>query len=133
MSPKTQAKVLRALQEGGFTPVGGTRAVSSDARILSATNKDLPAEIRRGAFREDLYFRLAVVPLRVPALRERSEDIPRLAEHFLKSAAAHFGMKPRRLTPGALQALQRYGWPGNVRERKNVAERLMILAPTAPI
>ncbi len=133
MSPKTQAKVLRALQEGRFTPVGGTRPVSSDARILSATNKDLPAEIRRGTFREDLYFRLAVVPLRVPALRERHEDIPRLAEHFLKTAARHFGMKPRRLTPGALQALQSYGWPGNVRELKNVVERLMILGPSEEI
>ena len=133
MSAKTQAKVLRALQEGRFTPVGGTRPVSSDVRVLSATNKDLPAEIRRGTFREDLYFRVAVVPLRVPPLRERPEDIPRLAEHFVKIASRHFGMKLRRLTPGALEALKSYGWPGNVRELKNLIERLMILGPSEEI
>jgi len=127
MSAKTQAKVLRALQEGRFTPVGGTRAVSSDARVLSATNKDLSAEIRRGAFREDLYFRLAVVPLHVPALRERPDDIPRLADHFVRIGVRHFGMRPRRLTTGALEALQSYPWPGNVRELKNLMERVLIL------
>ena len=127
MSPKTQAKVLRALQEGRFTPVGGTRPISSDARVLSATNKDLSEEIRRGTFREDLYFRVAVVPIHVPALRERSEDIPQLAEHFLAVAARHFGTKPKRLSPAAVDVLQAYRWPGNVRELKNLVERLMIL------
>src|SRR5713226_10062108 len=95
MSAKTQAKVLRALQEGRFTPVGGTRPVSSDVRVLSATNKNLSEEIRRGAFREDLFFRLAVVPIAVPPLRERAEDIATLAQHFLRQASARFGRKPR--------------------------------------
>ena len=128
MSPKTQAKVLRALQEGRFTRVGGTRAVSSDARILSATNKDLPAEIRRGAFRDDLYFRLAVVPIEVPPLRDRAEDIPVLARHFLAEACARFGRKPKTLSPAALDALASHRWPGNVRELKNLIERVVILA-----
>jgi two-component system nitrogen regulation response regulator NtrX len=128
MSPKTQAKVLRALQEGRFTRVGGTRPISSDARVLSATNKDLPAEIRRGAFREDLYFRLAVVPIEVPPLRDRTEDVPILARHFLAEASARFGKRARTLTPAALEALQSHRWPGNVRELKNVIERVVILA-----
>ena len=129
MSAGTQAKVLRALQEGRFTRVGGTRVLSSDARVLSATNKDLAEEIRRGSFREDLYFRLAVVPIRVPALRERAEDIPLLATEFLGAAARRFGMKAKRLSPAALDALEAYEWPGNVRELKNLVERLLILAP----
>ena len=128
MSPKTQAKVLRALQEGRFTRVGGTRAISSDARILSATNKDLAAEIRRGAFREDLYFRLAVVPIEVPSLRDRPEDVPLLARHFLAEACARFGRKPRTISPGAIEALQSHRWPGNVRELKNLIERVVILS-----
>jgi two-component system nitrogen regulation response regulator NtrX len=129
MSPKTQAKVLRALQEGRFTRVGSTKAIASDARVLSATNKDLQAEIARGAFREDLYFRLAVVPIHVPPLRERAEDIPELARHFLELASARFGRRPKRLAPGAIPALMAHRWPGNVRELKNLIERLMILAP----
>ncbi|HEY6147034.1 MAG TPA: sigma-54 dependent transcriptional regulator [Thermoanaerobaculia bacterium] len=128
MSPKTQAKVLRALQEGRFTRVGGTRAISSDARVLSATNKDLPAEIRRGTFREDLYFRLAVVPIEVPPLRDRAEDIPMLAAHFLGEASARFGRRPKALSPAALDALAAHRWPGNVRELKNVIERVVILS-----
>src|SRR5262249_47703504 len=99
MSARTQAKVLRALQEGGFTRDGGTKSISSDARILSATNKDLPDQIRRGTFHEDLYFRLAVVPIHVPPLRERAEDIPQMASHFLSEASRHFGTKPKRLSP----------------------------------
>jgi two-component system nitrogen regulation response regulator NtrX len=129
MSPRTQAKVLRALQEGRFTRVGATRPISSDARVLSATNKDLSEEIRRGTFREDLYFRLAVVPIHVPALRERAEDIPQLAHLFLAGAALRFGMKGKRLSTAAVEALQAYRWPGNVRELKNLIERLMILCP----
>ena len=128
MSPKTQAKVLRALQEGRFTRVGGTRPISSDARILSATNKDLAAEIRRGAFREDLYFRLAVVPIEVPSLRDRPEDIPLLARHFLAEACARFGRKARTLAPAAVEALQSHRWAGNVRELKNLVERVVILS-----
>ena len=129
MSAKTQAKMLRALQEGRFTRVGGSRAIASDARVLSATNKNLADEIRRGAFREDLFFRLAVVPIHVPALRERTDDIPILAEHFLRQASARFGRKPKSLSAGAVDALEAYGWPGNVRELKNLIERLMILSP----
>jgi two-component system, NtrC family, nitrogen regulation response regulator NtrX len=127
MSARTQAKVLRALQEGRFTRVGGTKPISSDARVLSATNKDLAAEIRRGAFRDDLYFRLAVVPIQVPPLRERGEDIPQMAHHFLAEAARHFGMRPKQLAPEAVEVLQAYRWPGNVRELKNLIERLLIL------
>ena len=129
MSARTQAKVLRALQEGRFTRVGGTRSIASDARILSATNKNLGEEIRRGNFREDLFFRLAVVPLAVPALRERAEDIPLLALRFLEGASQRFGRRPKELSPAALEALAAYRWPGNVRELKNLIERLMILSP----
>ena len=133
MSAKTQAKVLRALQEGRFTRVGGTRAISADVRVLSATNKNLSEEIRRGAFREDLYFRLAVVPIEVPPLRERAEDVPALARHFLDEASARFGRKPKRLSDAAVRLLQSYRWPGNVRELKNLIERLMILSPAEEI
>ena len=130
MSAKTQAKVLRALQEGRFTRVGGSKSIASDARVLSATNKTLPEEIRRGAFREDLYFRLAVVPVHVPALRERTDDVPLLAGHFLREASARFGRKPKSLSPSAVDTLCAYRWPGNVRELKNLMERLMILSPS---
>jgi two-component system nitrogen regulation response regulator NtrX len=133
MSARTQAKVLRALQEGRFTRVGGSRPIASDARVLSATNKNLSEEIGRGAFREDLYFRLAVVPLPVPALRERTDDIPLLARHFLREASVRFGRKPKTLSPAAVEALQAYRWPGNVRELKNLIERMMILSPTEEI
>jgi len=133
MSAKTQAKVLRALQEGRFTRVGGSRAIASDARVLSATNKTLAEEIRRGAFREDLYFRLAVVPIHVPPLRERTDDIPLLAEHFLREASARFGRKPKSLSAAAVEALEAYRWPGNVRELKNLIERLMILSPSEEV
>jgi two-component system nitrogen regulation response regulator NtrX len=129
MSAKTQAKVLRALQEGRFTRVGGSRPIESDARVLSATNKNLSDEIRRGAFREDLYFRLAVVPISVPPLRERTEDVPLLAAYFLREASVRFGRKPKSLSPAAIEALEKYRWPGNVRELKNLMERLMILSP----
>ncbi len=133
MSAKTQAKVLRALQEGRFTRVGGSKPIASDTRVLSATNKNLPEEIRRGTFREDLYFRLAVVPIQVPALRERTDDIPLLAGHFLREASARFGRKPKSLSPAAVEALQTYRWPGNVRELKNLIERLMILSPSEEV
>jgi len=133
MSAKTQAKVLRALQEGRFTRVGGSRAIASDARVLSATNKTLAEEIRRGAFREDLYFRLAVVPIHVPPLRERTDDIPLLAGHFLREASARFGRKPKSLSAAAVEAVKAYRWPGNVRELKNLIERLMILSPSEEV
>ncbi|HEY6065557.1 MAG TPA: sigma-54 dependent transcriptional regulator [Thermoanaerobaculia bacterium] len=133
MSARTQAKVLRALQEGRFTRVGGSRPIATDARVLSATNKNLTEEIGRGAFREDLYFRVAVVPVPVPALRERTDDIPLLANHFLREAALRFGRKPKSLSPAAVESLQAYRWPGNVRELKNLIERLMILSPADEI
>jgi two-component system nitrogen regulation response regulator NtrX len=133
MSARTQAKVLRALQEGRFTRVGSTKPIVSDARILSATNKNLAAEIQRGQFREDLFFRLAVVPIDVPPLRERAEDVPILARTLLERASQRFGRRPKQLSAAALEALQAYRWPGNVRELKNLIERLVILSPNPEI
>jgi two-component system nitrogen regulation response regulator NtrX len=127
MSLKTQAKVLRVLQEQTMEPVGGTSRIKVDARVLAATNKDLQAEIRAGHFREDLYFRLNVIPIFVPPLRERQEDIPLLADHFMVEFAREYGRRVKTLDPGAIAALQRYAWPGNVRELRNVIERLMIM------
>ena len=129
MSLKTQAKVLRALQEQIVEPVGGTGSVKVDVRILAATNKDLTAEIRAGRFREDLYFRLNVIPIFVPPLRDRESDIPLLAEHFIAELAREYGKRPKRLDPGAAAGLRSYRWPGNVRELRNVIERLMIMVP----
>jgi two-component system nitrogen regulation response regulator NtrX len=129
MSLKTQAKVLRALQEQIVEPVGGTGSVKVDVRILAATNKDLPAEIRAGRFREDLYFRLNVIPIFVPPLRDRDSDIPLLAEHFMAELAREYGRRPKRLDPGAAAGLRSYRWPGNVRELRNVIERLIIMVP----
>ncbi|MGE0815198.1 MAG: sigma-54-dependent transcriptional regulator [Vicinamibacterales bacterium] len=127
MSLKTQAKVLRALQEQAVQPVGGTATIKVDVRIVAATNKDLQEEIRAGRFREDLYFRLNVVPIFVPPLRDRAEDIPRLAEHFMAALAGEYGRKVKRFAPDAMSRLQRYAWPGNVRELHNVVERLLIM------
>jgi two-component system nitrogen regulation response regulator NtrX len=129
MSLKTQAKVLRVLQEQTMEAVGGTARIKVDARVLAATNKDLQAEIRAGRFREDLYFRLNVVPIFVPPLRERQEDIPLLADHFMAEFAREYGRRVKRFDAGARAALQRYSWPGNVRELRNVTERLMIMVP----
>jgi two-component system nitrogen regulation response regulator NtrX len=127
MSLKTQAKVLRALQEQAVEPVGGTARVRVDARVLAATNKDLQVEIRAGRFREDLYFRLSVIPIYVPPLRERREDIPLLAGHFMAEFAREYGRRFKQFEPGALSVLCGYQWPGNVRELRNVIERLMIM------
>src|SRR3982075_3765911 len=129
MSLKTQAKVLRVLQEQTMEPVGGTKRVRVDARVLAAPNKDLQAEIRAGRFREDLYFRLNVIPIFVPPLRERQEDIPLLADHFMAEFAREYGRRLKRFDPGAVGVLQQYAWPGNVRELRNVIERLMIMVP----
>ena len=129
MSLKTQAKVLRALQEQVVEPVGGTQSVRVDVRVLAATNKDLPAEIRGSRFREDLYFRLNVIPIFVPPLRDRVGDIMLLAEHFMGTLAHEYGRRPKRFDPGAAAGLQGYRWPGNVRELRNVVERLMIMVP----
>jgi two-component system nitrogen regulation response regulator NtrX len=133
MSLKTQAKVLRALQEGRIEPVGGGGAVAVDARVIAATNKNLEEEIKAGRFREDLYFRLAVVPLRVPPLRERAEDVLPLAEAFSERIARQYGRPSKRLGPDAKDALLRHDWPGNVRELKNLMERAVILGRGADI
>ena len=127
MSLKTQAKVLRVLQEQTMEPVGGTTSVKVDVRVVAATNKDLQTEIRAGRFREDLYFRLNVIPIFVPPLRERAEDIPLLADHFMAEFAREYGRRGKSFERGAVTTLQYYGWPGNVRELKNVIERLMIM------
>jgi two-component system nitrogen regulation response regulator NtrX len=129
MSLKTQAKVLRVLQEQVLTAVGGSRDTRVDARVLAATNKDLTQEIRAGRFREDLYFRLNVVPIFVPPLRDRQEDITLLAEHFMAVLAREYGRRPKAFERDGITALQQYGWPGNVRELRNVVERLMIMVP----
>ena len=129
MSLKTQAKVLRVLQEQVMEAVGGSSRIRVDARVLAATNKDLTAEIRAGRFREDLYFRLNVVPIFVPPLRDRQEDIPLLAEHFMAMLAREYGRRPKTFEAEALIALRQYVWPGNVRELHNVVERLMIMVP----
>ncbi len=127
MSLKTQAKVLRILQEQKFERVGGAQTISVDVRIVAATNKDLRVEIQRNQFREDLFYRLNVIPFLVPPLRERTQDIPLLAEHFLKEFSVTHGKQHRTLTPEGLQVLLSYPWPGNVRELKNLIERVMIL------
>jgi two-component system nitrogen regulation response regulator NtrX len=129
MSMRTQAKVLRVLQEQVMERVGGSSQVQVDARVLAATNKDLPAEITAGRFREDLYFRLKVVPIVVPPLRERREDIRLLAEHFMAMLAKEYGRRPKRLGEDAVEVLKGYSWPGNVRELSNLVERLMIMVP----
>ncbi|MCH8267953.1 MAG: sigma-54-dependent Fis family transcriptional regulator [Acidobacteria bacterium] len=127
MSLKTQSKVLRALEEQRFEPVGASTSVSVDVRVIAATNKDLEEEIARGNFREDLFYRLNVVPFVVPPLRERVEDVPLLAKHFLREFCASYGRKPKELAPEAMEVLVAYGWPGNVRELKNLIERIVIM------
>jgi two-component system nitrogen regulation response regulator NtrX len=127
MSLKTQAKVLRVLQEQTMEPVGGASRIKVDVRVLAATNKDLKAEIRAGRFREDLYFRLNVIPIFVPPLRERPDDIALLADHFMAEFAREYGRRIKTFEVDAVSVLQRYQWPGNVRELRNVIERLMIM------
>lgn len=127
MSLKTQAKVLRVLQEQVMERVGGTQRIKVDVRVVAATNKDLVEEIRAGRFREDLYFRLNVVPIFVPSLRERQDDIAPLADHFMALLATEYGRRPKRMAPEAAARLRQYAWPGNVRELRNVIERLIIM------
>jgi two-component system nitrogen regulation response regulator NtrX len=129
MSLPTQAKVLRVLQEQQFTRVGGSKTLEVDVRVISASNKDLADAIAHGTFREDLFYRLNVIPLTVPPLRERREDIPALVAHFLREIAADQGLAAKTLHPIALDALVRSRWPGNVRELKNCVERLLIMVP----
>jgi two-component system nitrogen regulation response regulator NtrX len=129
MSPKTQAKVLRVLQEGEVERLGSARTIKVDVRVIAATNKDLEAEIEKGSFREDLYFRLSVIPIIVPPLRERREDIPLLIRHFAELFSREHNRRPHRFTPAALEFMQKARWKGNVRELKNTVERLLIMTP----
>ena len=128
MSLATQAKVLRVLQEQRFQRLGGTKPIKVDVRVIAASNKNLLAAIRKGTFREDLYFRLAVLQLDVPPLRERREDIPALVHHFVQTNVEEQGLRPREISSEALEVLIRYDWPGNVRELRNLVERTMIMA-----
>ena len=133
MSLQAQAKVLRALQEGIVTRVGGAKPINVDVRVLAATNKDLEEEIKGGRFREDLYYRLNVIPLHVPPLRERREDIAMLVRHFVETYAREANLRPKQFTDEALERMQRMDWPGNVRELRNTVERLLILAGGATV
>jgi two-component system nitrogen regulation response regulator NtrX len=133
MSLKTQAKVLRILQEHKFERVGGSRTIEVDVRVIAATNKDLAKQISTGMFREDLYYRLNVIPFHVPPLRERRIDIPLLANHFLAYFCGKEGREIKQLDDSAMGALMKYPWPGNVRELKNILERLVIMIPSKVI
>ncbi|HWS54755.1 MAG TPA: sigma-54 dependent transcriptional regulator [Pyrinomonadaceae bacterium] len=128
-----QVKLLRALQERNFERVGGTRTVEVDIRLVAASNRDLEEEVARGAFRQDLFYRLNVVPLHLPPLRERREDVPVLAAHFAAKAAAKHGRPTPALEPALVEALCEYDWPGNVRELENLVERLVVLTKDAPL
>jgi two-component system nitrogen regulation response regulator NtrX len=128
MSLKTQAKVLRVLQEGEVERLGSARTIKVDVRVISATNKQLEEELAKGTFREDLYFRLAVIPVEVPPLRDRMEDIPLLVDHFLASLARENNLRPKRVTKAAMDALQRHRWKGNIRELRNTVERMLIMS-----
>jgi two-component system nitrogen regulation response regulator NtrX len=130
MSLKTQSKVLRTLDEQRFAPVGSDEPITVDVRVIASTNKDLEEEISKGNFREDLFYRLNVIPFSVPPLRERKEDIPFLARHFLREFSAAYGRRAREATDDAIEILMRYSWPGNVRELRNVIERIVIMNPT---
>ena len=127
MSLKTQAKVLRVLQEGEVERLGSARTIKVDVRVIAATNKDLEEEIGKGQFREDLYFRLAVIPIFVPPLRERPDDIALLVRHFIDNLSRDNNTRPKRITPGALDLMRRYRWKGNIRELRNTVERLIIM------
>ena len=129
MSLKTQAKVLRVLEEQRFEPVGSNTAVTVDVRVIAATNKKLEDEIARGTFREDLFYRLNVIPFFLPALRDRAEDIPLFVRRFLAEFSTAYGKRPREMSEAALEILMRYSWPGNVRELRNLIERLVIVCP----
>ena len=129
MSPKTQAKVLRVLQEGEVERLGSARTIKVDVRVIAATNKDLEDEIAQGRFREDLYYRLRVIPIAVPPLRERPQDIALLVRHFADLFSRDDNRKPARFTPAALDLLQSHRWKGNVRELRNIVERLIIMSP----
>src|SRR5512143_464673 len=129
MSLSTQAKVLRTLQEQEIQRVGGTKTIKVDVRVIAATNRVLEDEIKAGRFREDLYYRLNVIPFNVPPLRERQDDIPGLVDYFIKGYSAEYGKKPKKVSDGAMRLFTGYAWPGNVREMKNIMERLVIMTP----
>lgn len=133
MSSKTQSKVLRVLEEQRFEPLGSNQSVRVDVRVLAATNKKIEDEIAKNAFREDLFYRLNVIPFYVPALRERTEDIPILAAHFLRRFSEEYGKRGKEFSPAATEVLLAYPWPGNVRELKNLVERLVIMCPSPRI
>jgi two-component system response regulator HydG len=133
MTPATQVKLLRVLQEREVIPVGATEPIPVDVRIVAATNRDLEEEIRRGTFRSDLYYRLNVITLHLPPLRERLDDLPILTEHFLRTFAASRGREPLQLAAEAVEALQAYDWPGNVRELENALERAAVLTTRGEI
>ncbi|MFW7377940.1 MAG: sigma-54-dependent transcriptional regulator [Oligoflexus sp.] len=133
MSLKTQAKILRILQERSFERLGGTESIQVDVRVIAATNKNLKEEIKQGRFREDLYYRLNVIPFELPALRERGDDLRELVEYFLEQMSADLGEEKKRLHEDAYQILRNYEWPGNIRELKNLLERLCIMIPEADI
>jgi two-component system nitrogen regulation response regulator NtrX len=133
MSPLTQAKVLRVLQESSFTRVGGSQEVRVDVRVIAATNKNLEEEIAAGRFREDLFFRLNVIPLRVPPVAERREDVPLLVDEFIRQFARRDGVPPKRVSAAAMSKLQAADWAGNVREIRNVVERLVVMVPDEEI
>ena len=127
MSLRTQSKVLRVIEEQRFQPVGSGKDLSVDVRVLAATNKNLEAEIQKGNFREDLFYRLNVIPFFAPPLREHAEDVPALADYFLAEFARAYGRRPKHFSESALGALERYRWPGNVRELRNLVERMVIM------
>jgi transcriptional regulator with GAF, ATPase, and Fis domain len=127
MGPAAQAKVLRVLQTGEFSRLGSEEVNTADVRVISATNKDISAEISSGRFRDDLYYRLNVIPILVPPLRDRAEDVPRLVSRFIADSCDQAGLRPKGVSPDALDALCQYQWPGNVRELKNLIERLVIM------
>jgi two-component system nitrogen regulation response regulator NtrX len=133
MSLKAQSKTLRILQEQKFERVGGSRVIQVDVRVIAATNKDLEAEIQKGTFREDLFYRLNVIPMRVPPVRERVEDIPQLIKEFISEISVDMNLEPKVFSEDALLLLKRYHWPGNVRELRNLVERLFIMSPNKEI
>jgi transcriptional regulator with PAS, ATPase and Fis domain len=133
MSPKLQVKLLRVLQEKTVEPVGSTKSIKVDVRIIAATNKDLKEEVKAGRFREDLYYRLQVIPINLPALRDRGSDLELLVQHFFKKTANNLKLDSFTISPEALQALKAYSWPGNIRELENVIERIGVLSESDQI
>jgi two-component system nitrogen regulation response regulator NtrX len=133
MSPQTQAKLLRVIEMQQFQRVGGSKDIKVDVRVIAATNRDIPARIKEGLFRDDLYFRLNVIPITTPPLRQRIEDIPLLVDHFLGLLAAEYGQPKKSMTPEAVKRLKERDWPGNIRELRNLIERLVLMTPSDTI